>query len=245
MSEGRAGRKEDLVAVSPRGGNPRTRQRCEPERPAACVAVLPLLGKHAGSKIERSAQLVTVSEQGPERSHIGAAGKCRVGTVRTYTAANQQTRARGEVVVDGRPRRPEPPVSKAQHGLVCPLALPINTCDRHGPGRVWVDHGEAPLRPLQLVLEELAECRRPAARSERRRAARLPAPVRRTRRSRPMPRNDHERVAALEVAKWRKFVTDHEHEARADPALRQGPERPLRQNRPCPSVRSRRASRPT
>ena len=61
--------------------------------------------------------------------------------------------------------------------------------------------------------------RMPTARreSERRRAARLPAPVRRTRRSRPMPRNDHERVAALEVAKWRKFVTNHEHEARADP----------------------------
>ena len=107
--------------------------------------------------------------------------------------------------------------------------LPINTFDRHRPGGVAIDHREAPLpAPLQLVLEQCAERRRPTAKwnDALRNASRLRSNghERRARRL----RNDHERVAALEVAERPKLVTDHEHEARADPALRQLLERPPR-----------------
>ena len=124
----------------------------------------------------------------PERSHIGAYGQGRAGTARDVHAADQHTRARGGVVVDGRPRRPEPPVSEAQQDSCArsrSRSTPWTDTVQAGSGSII---GRRPSRRRSSWSSSSAQNADGPPRSGMTPCGdALPAPVRRTRTSRPPP----------------------------------------------------------
>ena len=230
QSEGWAGRKEDLVAVSPQRGNPRTRERCEPERPAAGAAVVPLLGKHAGPKIERPAQLATVFERETGAVPHRGSGKRRAGTVRDVHAADQRHAGSQR----GGRRWALPPSRTARRRGSARTRVPARAPDQHlrpTPSRQGPDRSRGGAPPGAAPAGPRAARRKPTAHREveRRPAATPPG-------SGPTDTNvapDASGTIMSESLPWRSpsgansSPTTSTRPA-ADPALRQRPERPPR-----------------